>query len=320
MHWRAHCNYRRESLAPTKKMKLRVRVPATSANLGPGFDCLGLALDWWNTIEVETLARGLEIECRCPPTDQLPRDKNNLVIRAMIATFKRARRKPPPLRVRLDCKIPVARGLGSSAAAIVGGALAANALLDGKFSRDELLAIATEIEGHPDNVAPALLGGLVISVQEHRQLITARLAIPRGLHCVLFVPDRALSTKLARGILPERVPRADAIYNVSRTALWIASLHTREWAWLAVATRDRLHQPYRARLVRGMDTLFDAARRAGARGVALSGAGPSIIAFADHGAEKIARAMARSAARMGLAGVARVVRASSRGARVDRIG
>lgn len=301
-------------------MKLRVRVPATSANLGPGFDCLGLALDWWNTIEVETIARGLEIEYHCAQANDLPQDKNNLVIRALLATFKRARRKPPPLRVRLDCEIPVGRGLGSSAAAIAGGVIAANALLNGKFLPDELLAIATEIEGHPDNVAPALLGGLVISVQERKQLITARLVIPRGLRCVLFVPDHALSTKLARRVLPARVPRADAIYNVSRTALWIASLHTREWAWLAAATRDRLHQPYRARLVRGMDTLFDAARLAGARGVALSGAGPSIIAFADHGGQKIARAMARSATRIGLTGIARVVRASSRGALVERIG
>jgi homoserine kinase len=301
-------------------MKFRIRVPATTANLGPGFDCLGLALNWWNTVEVERITRGLEMDCGSRSAAEFPCDERNLVIRSMRVVFRYARQKFPPLRVRLDCKIPVGRGLGSSAAAIVGGVVAANALLGEKLSRDRLLKLATEIEGHPDNVAPALLGGLVIAVRDGQKLQTARSPVPRGLQCVLFIPEHALSTKLARNVLPRHVPHADAVHNVSRAALWIAALHTRRWDWLGLATGDRLHQPYRAKLVRGMDTLFAAARRAGARGVALSGAGPSLIAFTDRNAIEIARAMHRAAARIALPGDAHIVRASARGAWAKRIG
>lgn len=289
-----------------------IRVPGTTANLGPGFDCLGLALDWWNTIEVETIERGLEIDVR--GAEELPRDASNLTIRAMRSTFSSAGRKFPALRVLIDCRIPIARGLGSSAAAIVGGVVAANALMKNRFSQVELLALAAKIEGHPDNVTPALLGGLVVSVPGKKGLVTARLDVPRELKCIVFVPGRALSTKEARGVLPQRIPRSDAIFNASRTALWIAAVKSRQWHWLEIATQDRLHQPYRAKLVRGMNKLFDAALHAGARGVALSGAGPSIVAFADRGAEKIARTMEREAKRLRISGTSRVVQISNRGA------
>jgi len=339
-------------------MKFKIRVPATTANLGPGFDCLGLALDWWNTIEVETIARGLEVEIVQPRlkggrerpstfsngVESIPRDATNLTIQAMRATFRTAKRTMPGLRVKMDCKIPIGRGLGSSAAAIVGGVVAANALLTaashaapstasssrfapsesaqdggvrtprskrfGFFSQDELLALAARIEGHPDNVAPALLGGLVVSVQAKKDLVAARLDVPRKLGVIIFVPNRTLSTKIARGVLPQRVPRADAIFNASRTAFWIVAVESRKWEWLEIATQDRLHQPYRAKLVRGLYRMFGAAMGAGARGVALSGAGPSVIAFTDRNASKIARAMEQ----VGIAGSARVVAVSNRGA------
>ncbi len=301
-------------------MKLRIRVPATTANLGPGFDCLGLALNWWNTIEVETAARGLCIECNCPPGVDLPRNRHNLVIYGMDAVYRMARQKRPPLRVHLTTHIPIARGLGSSSAAIVGGMMAANALLGNPFRRDQLVTAATRIEGHPDNVAPALLGGLMVAAMDGKQVTIARFPVPRVLRCVLFVPNITLLTKKSRGILPKRIPRADAIYNASRVALWIAALRERRWEWLEVATEDRLHQPYRARLVPNMYALFNAARQAGARGVALSGAGPSIIAFTDRNAAEIAQAMECAAARGGLPGETRVVTASAQGARVTRLG
>ena len=194
----------------------------------------------------------------------------------------------------------------------MGGVAAANALLKKKFSQDELLALAAKIEGHPDNVAPALLGGLVVSVQGKKELLAARLDMPRGLKCVVFVPNRALSTKIARGVLPKQVSRADAIFNASRTALWIAAIESRKWEWLEEATRDRLHQPYRAKLVRGLYRMFEAAMGAGARGVALSGAGPSVIAFTDRNttAARIAKALEA----VGVAGSARVVGVTNRGA------
>lgn len=298
--------------------KYRVRVPATTANLGPGFDCLGLALDWWNTIEVEPIARGLQVECECETAD-LPCDDSNLVVRSMQAVYRRAGKPFPPLYVRIKCEVPVGRGLGSSASAIVGGVVAANALLKQRFSRQEMLEIASDIEGHPDNVAPAVLGGFVVAVRGGSGLQTARIPVPRKLRCVLFIPESALSTKRARRILPKHVAREDAIYNIGRTALWMAALHSRDWEWLDLATEDRLHQPYRAKLVHGMDALFQAARKAGARGVALSGSGPSIIAFADRNPEQIARAMGQAAKHIGLAGKTQIVRVSPRGAWVNGI-
>lgn len=296
-------------------MRLRIRVPASSANLGPGFDCMGIALDWWNTVDVETLARGLVIECPA----NLPRDKSNAVIQGMIATYKLAQRKLPPVRVRMDAAIPVASGLGSSSAALISGILAANALMGEPFTRAELLALATHIEGHPDNVTPALLGGLVVAVQEGKLVHAVRMEVPNDLRAVVFVPDYPVLTKHARAILPTHIPRSDAIYNAGRTALWVAALCERRWDWLDLATRDRLHQPYRVKLVRGMEQMCQAARDAGARGVALSGAGPSIIAFTDHADDAIAHAMQRAAKRVKVSGTSRVVPITKRGARVTRL-
>jgi homoserine kinase len=287
--------------------------------LGPGFDCIGLALDWWNTIEVETIARGLQIECVGETKVAIPCNRDNLIVHGMNAIFRRVHKGLPPLRIKMESNFPVARGLGSSSAAIVGGMVAANALLGDKFSIDELVTFATGIEGHPDNVAPALMGGLVAAAQEGKQVTAARFDVSHELLTVVFVPDQILLTKRARGVLPKRIPRADAIYNTSRTALWIAAIDQNRWDWLDIATQDRLHQPYRAKLVPGMDALFDAARRGGARGVALSGAGPSIIAFTERAGGNIALAMERAARRIGLGGVARVVRVSARGAWVELI-
>jgi homoserine kinase len=297
-------------------MKLKIRVPATTANLGPGFDCLGLALDLWNTVEIETIDRGLQVEVDCPEGVDIPRNRDNLVVYGMDAVYRLAKKKRPPCRIRVTTRIPIARGLGSSSAAIVGGLIAANSLLDNMYSRDELVTIATRIEGHPDNVAPALLGGLMVAAMEGKQVTVARFPVPRELRCVLFVPDRILLTKKARGILPKRIPREDAIYNASRVALWIAALRERRWEWLESATQDRVHQPYRAKLVPGMYALFDAAMKAGARGAALSGAGPSIIAFAVHSGEPVARAMLQAATRMGLGGSTQIVSVSPKGAQV----
>jgi len=296
-------------------MKLRIKVPATSANLGPGFDCIGVALDWWNTVEVETLARGLEIEC--PPN--LPRDKSNAVIQGMIEAFKLAGQKLPPVRVRMNAEVPIASGLGSSSAALVSGILSANAIMGDHFTRSQLLALATHIEGHPDNVTPALLGGMVVAVQEGERLHAVRMDVPRDLRAVVFVPTYPVLTKKARGILPKHIPREDAIYNAGRTALWIAALYERRWDWLDFATRDRLHQPYRVKLVRGMSELCEAALDAGARGAALSGAGPSIIAFTDRADDDIATAMERTARKLKIDGRAHLLAITKRGARVTRL-
>ena len=263
---------------------ITVRVPATSANLGPGFDALGLALRLHNTLTIG-LASSPEIEIEGEGEETLPRDPSHLAYRAAMAVVARAEETPgtPPVRaLRLTQRnaIPLGRGLGSSAAAIVGGAAAANALLGSPLDRQALLDLAAEMEGHPDNVAPALVGGLVVCTRTAAGVRWMRLA-PPSLRVVIAVPDYAVSTEEARRRLPARVPFPDAVFNVTRTALLVAALTGGRPDLLDEATQDRLHQPYREHLVPGLNEVFQAARLAGAYGAALSGSGPAVIAFGD---------------------------------------
>ncbi len=272
---------------------IRVRVPATTSNLGPGFDAVGLALRLYNTLTLEEAERP-EIEIRGEGEKTLPRDPSHLAYRAALAVIERAGargRSPRPRAFRLvqHNRIPLARGLGSSAAALLSGAAAANALLGEPLDSQALLDLATEIEGHPDNVAPALLGGIVVCARTAGGVRWMRLVPPR-LPAVVAVPDFAVSTEEARRLLPQQVPFADAVFNVTRTALLIAALTGGRMDLLDEATQDRLHQPYRERLIPGLAQVFAAARRAGAHGVALSGSGPTVLAFGD--APGIGNAMA----------------------------
>lgn len=298
----------------TEKMRLTVNVPATTANLGPGFDCLGLALEWWNTITVEA-AKALEVRLR-GLDEGLPADASNVTLRAMRAVFEQARMPFPSLRVTMTNRIPIGRGLGSSAAAIVGGVVAANAWLGNALSPDELLALATGVEGHPDNVSAALLGGLTIVVADGTRWIAANIPPPPDWRAVVFVPAQALSTKFARQILPKKITRADAVFNIGRAALIVHAFAARDARLLALAMQDRLHQPYRAQVVPGMNELLQAALDAGALGAALSGAGPSIIALVARNATRVARAMARCAQENQIAGTTRLVRLQAKGAQV----
>lgn len=293
-------------------MEIRIRVPATSANLGPGFDAFALALALYNTVTVEFIARGLEINVTGEA--EVPRDESNLVSASLRAGFEMARRKMPPLRVTLDNQIPIGRGLGSSAAAIVGGLVAANVLMGNKFSADELLAQAVEIEGHPDNVAGALFGGLVVVTRDGEKWTCAKIKPPRDLRAIVFIPTQGLSTKFARSLIPTEIPRADAVFNLSRAALIVHAFHARDYSQLRVAMQDRLHQPYREAFVPGMRALIDAAYEAGAVGAALSGAGPSILALANHDTNKIARTLKRTAQREQVQGEVRILQLSAKGA------
>lgn len=301
-------------------MRIIVRVPATTANLGPGFDCMGLALQLWNTITVQEAPRA-EVrwqDCTgATAAGLLPEPRDNLVLLSMNQLFGRAGLSRPRLRVTIRNCIPIGRGLGSSAAAIVGGLVAANAWAGGPFSEQQLLEFATEMEGHPDNVAAALRGGLQIAGREGEATLAAAVRPPRGWRAVLFIPERRLPTQLARKVLPSRLTRADAVYNISRAALLVRAFALRDLFSLDLAMRDRLHQPYRLSLVPGMQELIAAAGRAGAHGAALSGAGPSLIAFAgdDRSARRVARAFSRCAAELQIAGSARVLALSPRGAR-----
>jgi homoserine kinase len=276
-------------------MTVTVRVPATSANLGPGFDALGLALRLHNTVSIEP-ADSPEIGIEGEGERTLPRDASHLAYQAAAAVAARAAEmgSTPGIRAfRITQRnaIPLARGLGSSAAAIIGGAVAANALLGRPLDQQALIDLATEIEGHPDNVAPALLGGLVVCTRAATGVRWMRLA-PPPLKVVLAVPDYPVSTEEARRRLPARVPFPDAVFNVTRAALLVAALTGGRPDLLDEATQDRLHQPYREQLVPGLTEVFAAARRAGAYGVALSGSGPAVLAFGE--AAGIGPAMARA--------------------------
>lgn len=280
-------------------MSVTVTVPATTANLGPGFDCLGLALSLHNTVILETVPAGLTILVEGEGVDALPMDGSNLVVRAIERLFAFCGHAAPGLHITLRNRIPVASGLGGSAAAVLGGLLAANRFLDQPLPLHDILTLATEMEGHPDNVAPALHGGLVLVNRHDGRLLVERIRVP-ALRAVVVLPDVALPTLEARAILPADVPLADAAFNAGRAALLVRALAQGDYDKLGVAMQDRLHQPYRLPLIPGMPRAFRAALSAGAAGVALSGAGPSVVAFAADNHQAIGEAMARAFAAAGL--------------------
>ncbi len=261
---------------------VRVRVPATSANLGPGFDSLGIALTMYNELELELYREEkFDIESFGEGAEMLPTDGTNMIwgaVRRLLSRIGQAD-EYRGMKLRMYSRIPVSRGLGSSAAAIVGGLRAANEWLGRPLGKKELLGIATELEGHPDNVAPAVYGGFSVSVTYGGgpESISFRPDIP--LKAVVAVPDFTLSTRLARSVLPDTVPRADGVFNVGRAALLAAAMARGKAGYLKMALEDRLHQPYRKSLIPGFDDVTEAAGKAGAAGCVLSGAGPSIIAF-----------------------------------------
>lgn len=259
---------------------IRVRVPATSANLGPGFDAIGLALQLYNELTLSVVPGSApRVEIEGEGVETLPRDNSHLSIQAANILFKAAGSEPPGWSLHQLNAIPLAAGLGSSAAAIIGGMVAANAFLDHPLGRERLLNLAVDLEGHPDNVAPALYGGMVISCRDGKMLRTYRDRPAPGLRLLLAVPEITLATTAARGALPVHVPHGDAAFNVGRAAALTAALIAGKDDVLNWATEDRLHQPYRYPLIPGAEAALAAARGAGAGGAAISGAGPTVIAL-----------------------------------------
>lgn len=291
-------------------MSLRVRVPATSANLGPGFDVLGLSLSLYNILEFTELpGQKIRIEVSGEGVEEVPRTPEyNLVYRGFARYFEELGRKAPGVWLHLNNNIPVTRGLGSSATAIVSGICAA-AALDGKqMTREDLFDLAVQIEGHPDNVAPAIYGGIVVSgvygEGESRRTHKVRFQPPEGLSCVVAVPHFLLSTGLARRVLPNEVTFAHAAANLRNVSLLVAALAQGDLGQLAEllpdVLDDHLHQPYRLPLIKGGDKAMQAARDAGALAVTISGSGPSLIAFATGNELQIGDAMRQAFARAGV--------------------
>ena len=271
--------------------EIRVRVPASSANLGPGFDTLALALGLYLKCTLRKSAHGLKIAASGTDSREIPCDPSNLVYRA----FRRWAEESGHENVELEIQneIPLGRGLGSSAAAIVAGLALANGWAGLNRSKEQLIQVATEIEGHPDNVSAAVLGGLVMSCQgQDGSVIALNCPFHAGLEVVVVVPEFRLSTEAARAALPEQYSRRDAVFNIQRVALLVGALRDGRTELIAEAMQDRLHQPYRARLVPGFDEVLKLSRIPGLLGVALSGAGPSVVALCDGRAREIGETIA----------------------------
>jgi homoserine kinase len=254
---------------------IHITVPATSANLGPGFDALGLALDWHDEVEVRLTSEGVEVTVEGEGAGDLPHDASHLVVRAMRAAFSALDTEAPGMALRCVNAIPQARGLGSSAAAIVAGVLAARALTPDAAVDLDPLAIAAELEGHADNVAPCLLGGATVAWRSDARVRAERLDIHPEIRPVVYVPETAVLTEAARGVLPETVPFADATQNTARAALLVEALANRP-ELLFDATADRLHQQYRRSVIPQAMALVDQLRDERWPAV-VSGAGPSVL-------------------------------------------
>ena len=294
---------------------VHVRVPATTANLGPGFDALGLALALYNDVEARE-ADAVTVAVEGHGAGELARDGRNVVARGVRLAYEAAGRAFKGVALRCVNRIPASRGLGSSAAAWVGGLVAGNALLGGPLTRDALLALATRSEGHPDNVAAAVYGGLTVSCLDGADVRAIPLPVPPALTWVVLVPEVRSATAEARAVLPATVPRGDAIFNVQRVALLLAALSAGRFDTLRTALDDRLHQPYRLKLFPWMPAVADAARAAGALGCVLSGAGPSLLAVVSGDGSAVARAMDSALAAAGIQGSARAFDVDTAGATV----
>lgn len=272
---------------------IRIQVPATSANLGSGFDSLGIALTLYNQVWMEE-SDALSITCK--DDVDVPKDKSNLIFWAAKCLYDRCGHTLPGLKIVQLNNIPMARGLGSSSACIVAGILGANRLLGGPLNRQELIDLAAEIEGHPDNTTPAIEGGLAASAMEAGRVYSVSVPVSEKIRFALFIPPFELKTEKARAVLPLQYSRSDAVYNLSRSALMAASLFSGKLENLRVAVQDRIHQPYRAGLIAHLDDVFRMSYELGSLGTYVSGAGPTIISMVK--ADRAEHFAAQAAARM----------------------
>jgi homoserine kinase len=301
-----------------------VLTPATSANLGPGFDALGLALQLYNRFDVEVV----DGDAQCPQItlqgalgSGLSREPDNLFFRAFVLLFERKQVDVPAVKIRMTINIPPGCGLGSSATAVVGGLVAANELLRIRglaVPKEELLAPAVEVEAgnHPDNVAPALLGGLVATTIVEGEIRAVKTRFPDALKAVIFTPSFSMDTVASRKLLPANYSRDDVTFNTGRVALFLTALQTGRYELIGEAMQDRLHQPYRQALFPAMPDIIQAALDAGAHGASLSGGGSSLIALASSNFHAILRAMQDTARSFGVDGTGMILRVDQVGARV----
>lgn len=256
---------------------IEVTVPATTANIGPGFDCLGMALNLYTNVTFEETEKDLMIE-GCQPEYQ---NEDNLIYQSMLGIFKRAGYKHKGIKITINSDIPISRGLGSSAACILAGIMGANEMADAQLTKQQILKIATRIEGHPDNVTPALFGGMIVSVYDNDEVYFSRIPLNDSVDFYALIPDFTLSTSEARSVLPKQIPFNDATFNVGRVALMVASFFNGNLDLLNVSIKDRLHQKYRGALIHEYETIMEKLDDLQIKGAFLSGAGPTIIAIVN---------------------------------------
>jgi homoserine kinase len=305
-------------------MKIHVTVPATTANLGPGFDALGLALNLWNEADFTLRDDGqIVLTVQGEGEGKLPMDAGNMVAESALHLFELVGKPCPGLQIHCLNRVPLGSGMGSSSAAMLTGFLGANGLLGSPMTDEEILKLAIETEGHPDNVAPAMLGGLVASIVHEDRVFSMRLPA-RANHGDIFttiaLPDFDFPTQHARSILPDVVGRQDAIFNISRAILVTEALRTGNPELLGIAMKDSLHQPYRLPLIPGAVDALEAAKAAGADAVALSGAGPGMIAFSSSAIPEIGKAMQAAFKSAGLSARIFELATSYEGAEVTIVG
>jgi homoserine kinase len=308
-------------MAPSNRMSFEVCVPASTANLGAGFDCLGLALDLHLTARATVLpaeSRSIARSYGVQGSSSLPTSpQRNLILRAMSHAAKREGVKLPRVRLAVHNEIPIAGGLGGSAAAIVAGIALGYAVCGKKFTEDAALRCATWLESHVDNVGAALLGQLVVSmVRGDGSVVAVRKNWPKEIRIVAVTPEISVKTAASRAALPKSVPHSDAVFNLQRSALFLAALDERRYDLLADAMRDRLHQFYRKNLIPGLAEVLATPRLPGMLGVALSGSGPTVIAFATEHFDQIGKALAEHFERKGLKATVRVLTVAEHGMRL----
>lgn len=269
-----------------------VRVPASSANMGAGFDSLGMAVGLYNTMYISEIKSGLNISA-VNMSDFVPKNESNLIYRSMAAVFDKVGYAPKGIKIVQKSEIPVTRGLGSSSACIIGGMLAANVISGRQLAYSDILDLAVKIEGHPDNLAPALYGGFCVSATDGERVLTNSIKINPKIKAAVIIPDFFVATKKSRRVLPESVSYEDAVFNISRASLFTSFMITGKTDNLRIGVQDRMHQRYRSAYIDGMDDIFDKAYDLGAKAVYLSGSGPTITALLDSGTIGFARNMQR---------------------------
>jgi homoserine kinase len=259
---------------------IKVRVPATTANMGPGFDSFGMALNLYNEITVEKIDAGIEFLENGQPSD-IPL-KENLIYKCFSDTMESNGFPCDGFRINMTkCDVPMSRGLGSSATCILAGIAAANEVMGGILTVDDIINEATRIEGHPDNIVPAAVGGMVVSLVYNEKVEYSRVNIPENISMFVMVPNFKLSTEDARGVLPKTYTRGDCVFNLSRAAMFVNAMNNKELDKLRVSTQDKIHQDYRKSLIRNTDDIFKAAEQYGALAEFISGSGSTLIALIE---------------------------------------